>query len=209
LQWGSTWRDTLVVAITDSENTIRWIRRGYARNRYAAHLLRLLSRMQLTVGFTVWAKAVPSDHNEIPDCASRTWNSTGELDIAQAKRWNGLMQGYSGPTLTEVALDEEAKAVALPIGGEGCLRLPGESIAAYNALLSGDANDTGSPILGGRAGGSWMSKEDVGGVSFEEVNDGGVGWVSGGRAGGRVKSWARWRMDGTEVNRQTDSRIQE
>ena len=44
----------------------------YAVQVYAAHLLRLLARVGMQCGFTVWAEWVSSEANTLPDCASRT-----------------------------------------------------------------------------------------------------------------------------------------
>jgi len=66
LLWGWGWRDKLVVAVTDSANAIRWIRQGRSRNGYAAHLLRLLARLQLQHGFGLPLGRVHQERGERP-----------------------------------------------------------------------------------------------------------------------------------------------
>ena len=99
----------MVVAVTDSQNAIRWIRQGRSRNGYAAFLLRLLARLQLQHGFSVWAEYVPSDENELPDCGSRYWTQAGDADQRECARWQHLMATYTGPTLVEVRLSDQER----------------------------------------------------------------------------------------------------
>eukprot|EP00952_Eustigmatos_sp_NYUAD-ZCMA_P014442 56261-Eustigmatos_ZCMA.PRE.1 len=87
--------------MTDSENARVWITTRRARNRYAMHLLRLLTRIELLRGFEMWAERVTSEENTLPDCASRYWTSEGEVDQGQVARWNGLLKAYRGPHLRE------------------------------------------------------------------------------------------------------------
>lgn len=85
LKWGAKWKDKLVVAITDSENAIGWIRKGFARNGYTAYLLGTLARLQLRHGFRVWAKPIASKDNQLSYCASRTWKESGD-DVMETRR---------------------------------------------------------------------------------------------------------------------------
>lgn len=107
--WGHGWRDRVVVAITDSQNAIRWIRQGRSRNGYAAFLLRLLARLQLQHGFTLWAEYVTSEENAIPDCGSRHWTQDGRIDTRECERWQRLMAAYPGPGLIEVSLSDHER----------------------------------------------------------------------------------------------------
>lgn len=49
-----------------------WVNKGRCTNVYGAHLLRLLGRLGVRHGFSMWAERVTSEANTIPDCACRT-----------------------------------------------------------------------------------------------------------------------------------------
>ena len=160
LKWGNEWRDCLVVAVTDSTNTVRWLRQGRARNGYAAYLLKVLSLLQLKHGFQVWAEWISSEENELPDCASRTWLESGELDEKEAKRWRELTCALPAPPPVEVTVsdDERAASTWLDLSHPASRALsvaetPGLSCRpAYEA-----AQRAGAVVLpvGGRSSGSY------------------------------------------------------
>jgi len=112
LKWGHEWKDCLVVAVTDSTNAVRWLRQGRARNGYAAHLLRVLSLLQLKYGFQLWSEWIASEENELPDCASRTWLESGELDEKEAARWCDLVRAWPRAPLVEVAVSDDERAAS-------------------------------------------------------------------------------------------------
>ena len=206
LAWSHQWRDRLVVFVTDSENAVRWIRKGHARNRYASHMLRILGRLQINRGFSLWAESIPSKDNDIPDCASRSWLPTGCPDPSFEKRWEQLMAIYCGPTLREVSLCDTSKALVLPLRGAFSLRLPWETEDQFRSLLSGTSAAGSGPIFGGRAGGTGWSTTASSVLGLEVTPAAAVTSSSyapfGGRTGGTF-SWARRCMDGTQVDRQS------
>jgi hypothetical protein len=158
LLWGHGWRDKMAVAITDSVNALRWIRQGRARNGYAAYLLRLLARLQLQHGFTLWVEWIPSKENDIPDCGSRLWREDGSLNMTEVARWQELTSNYSVPHLLEIQLSEEERSAAewLDLDHPRIRSVtqpwwrPGGSIPEWE---SGDEEEPILPI-GGRAGGA-------------------------------------------------------
>jgi hypothetical protein len=154
MKWGHQWKDKMVVFITDSLNALGWVRRGRARNRLAAHLLRLLARLQLRWGFQVWAERVSSEENEVADCLTRTWRSDGSLDECQARRWRKIEEWLPRP-LAEVYLSDQERGANVWLDLRNPvtrgLRLPGEEEAAYQELVK--RGESPPAPGGGRCGG--------------------------------------------------------
>ena len=73
VQWGGAWKGRLVIAITDSNNALCWLRNRYCRNAFGSYLLRLLSLLEMRHGFDLWPVRVDSESNTLPDCACRYW----------------------------------------------------------------------------------------------------------------------------------------
>ena len=157
LLWGHGWRDKMVIAITDSTNAIRWIRQGRARNGYAAFLLRLLARLQLQHGFSLWAEYVSSEENELPDCGSRRWLASGELDPREIARWDAFMATYSGSPMREVVLSEEERCATEWLS----LSHPRVRAIAHPWWRRDDAPGPvlGGPPTGGRAAGKYQEAQ--------------------------------------------------
>lgn len=203
LQWGREWRGRLVVAVTDSENALRWIRKGRCVNVYGAHLLRLLGRVGVRHGFTVWAERVRSEDNTLPDCACRTWSAEGGEDPVQARRWAELCSRYDGPTLQEEALARGSQRPGLwfvPSNEEAWnLRLPDETPEEYERAR-------GQPTTPWRAVAGALGCGRAGGRGASEAGARGGGARPQGGAGGRSSGGAwRWdsrRADGTLLDRQ-------
>ena len=171
LRWGAEWRDKMVVFITDSNNALGWIRKGRARNGYAAHLLRLLARLQLCHGFQVWAERVPSEENEIPDCASRWVKADGTPDEGERRRWSQLLQAYTGKKLRRVRLRPEERRCTrwldLRHQDTRALRLPGEEGEETPPMPQRVALPSG----GGRCGGRLVLGRPRQGVVPQEDDD--------------------------------------
>lgn len=167
LRWGHGWRDRLVVAVTDSQNALRWIRQGRARNGYAAHLLQLLARLQLHYGFQVWAEWVKSEDNELPDCGSRHWKEDGMVNLQEVRRWEKLVEHCydSPPTEVHLTSDERSATRWLDLSDPNvrALRVPGESVSTYDHLRSRAAMHrvgAGAPV-GCRCGSSRSKVDSV------------------------------------------------
>lgn len=163
LRWAHGWRDTMVVAITDSTNAMRWIRRGKSRNGYAAYLLRVLAVLQLRYGFSLWAEYVGSDKNDMPDCGSRSWREDGSMDEKEAERWDGLMALMPEP-LTRVELSEDERQAT-----------------AWMDLASWESRALTI---------CWRGAEGLGGP-LEIQRTGGGGVAVGGRSGARTEAAAK------------------
>lgn len=164
LQWGEAWQGRLVVAITDSVNALRWLRKRTCRNRFGQHLLRVLARLEMKHGFEVWPERVTSTENTLPDCACRRWKEDGSSDAGQEARWERLLEAYQGPAISEVPVVAEMRGERMwfmPTEWEQReLRLPGETDEDYSDRLhTGDAMRAPlGPVRGRPAGGRDWSR---------------------------------------------------
>lgn len=174
LQWGHGWEGRLAVTVTDSTNALGWLRKGYCRNAFGAHVMRVMSGAAMRGGFDQWTEWVSSEDNTLPDCGCRRWREDGTVDPGEEARWERLVAAYEGPALHEEELRVELRDDVgwfCPANGDPAeLRLPGESQAR-------SADGEAAPFVAS------------------------PGACAGLRAGGRT--WARRPMDGGEdVDRQ-------
>lgn len=144
-----------MVAITDSTNAMRWIRRGKARNSYASYLLKVLAILQLRYGFSVWAEYVASEENDLPDCGSRSWKEDGSLDVGEAERWESLTAQMTRP-LVQVELSEEERHATswmdLALWENRCLAICSSGTEGIGAPTELQRAGGGMVAIGGRSG---------------------------------------------------------
>jgi hypothetical protein len=128
LQWGDSYSGALVIVVTDNHSVLSWLRNRCAKNVYAQALVRLMIRLEIRMGFEIWAEDIRSEDNHLPDALSRMWDRKGTLDSAEVNKWNHYSQARGSLfTIEQVTHPFPNEWFSTPGNRNWTMLLPGET----------------------------------------------------------------------------------
>ena len=103
----ATWRNEMILYVTDNANVKSWLSTRRARNRYVRALLLLLQRLEAEFSFTVEGVYVRTYHNTLNDWLTREDQTQVEQAMARSgweklalvENWEELLRSAQRPSL--------------------------------------------------------------------------------------------------------------
>ena len=105
-KWGALWSATLVINVTDNDNTRIAINKGRSDNRVANWLLRVLAALKAHYKFDMVSVWIWTHHNILFDTLSRAFDTVSKMGISEAQ-----VSEYMAESHPEMRRDEVTSVV--------------------------------------------------------------------------------------------------